>query len=530
MKRVLSTILAATFLSTALLAGTASADEAPKSFAFGSDKQAVEEQGANGWYYLYSEEYNKGAGFDVDKFKECVWGANTAYAAWGGEYWCPADYPEEFAEAGNNWFLIDATGRVEGAGNRTAAVKWVAPYDGAFTIKATVDAGVSDQFFQYMEEYEGMEWQETYDGVDCLIVYDYDLLAENNTGVEWGWYETDGTWWEGYGQIDGSDEANWEKIKHQSTEMGEWTLSMKAGEALYFITDNKVSSDYDYAQWDIEIDCVGEAVYSFGGGGSVPTTQGVDGWYYLFSRDINQGDNFDLASFEECAYPGATSGIMAWGGDYWTPDMDDSELSDFISEDDPETPDVDEWKNEFWWSLDPVSGAVVPDGNLTAAVKWVVPVSGKYDMTVLLSGGYSTSYEQWGLPEEVPNDGVYASVYYNGERIFSKDCTGKPAEVTALDKEMELTAGDEFYFIMDPKELAGRGYDAGTYKVTALLIEADAQQPAPSEPTEPAEPTEPTGSADPTNPNTGEAGIAPAALALMGVAAGAVLLCKKKKA
>lgn len=518
MKRILSTILSVALLVSALSVSAFAADEKTKTFHFGSEKQAVETQGENGWYYVYSEEYNKGDKFDVDDFKECEWSSNTAYAAWGGEFWCPTDY--DSAVEGDKWFIINDEGKVLGAGNRTAAVKWVAPYDGAFSVKAKVDAGLSDAFYSDVETY-GVTWSEKEDGVNCLIFKDYDLLAEHRTGEEWGWWDyplgSNENWWEGWGLKDGGE-------KHAVYDYGTMPVQMKKGEALYFITDNKAYANYDFAQWDIEISYMAEAMYSFGNNDTIEEEQGVNGWYYMYSKEINKGDNISLDSFKECAYPGVPNGIMMWGGSAWTPDIEESELPEgFITED----------GNSFWWGQYANSGDVIPDGNMSAAIKWVVPVSGKYDMTVLAKGGYSDSYKRYvvdeGLEADVPNDGVYASVYYNGERIFSKDFTGAPTTETALDKEMELKEGDVFYFIMDQKALAGKGYDTGNYNITALLLEKAAEPTNPETPTTPTEPSNPTNPTKPVTP-TGVPNVVPVLLVLGGLAAGVLLVSKKRKA
>ena len=96
-------------------------------------------QGENGWFYMFSLLKDQGDSFPVDSFEQAVMG-KSGYQAWGGpDQWM---IPEEHLTLEDGkpawwkvWFRFDGkTGLVAAGDRKTAALKWVAPLTGNYTL------------------------------------------------------------------------------------------------------------------------------------------------------------------------------------------------------------------------------------------------------------------------------------------------------------------------------------------------------------------------------------------------------------
>ena len=138
----------------------------------GSDENAPSnEQGTNGWYYLYSEETNKKGKLDTDKMKDCVW--STKGSCWFFYEVAGSYMPEEFASEGydpqkeSNWWLFDTEGHMNNAAKTdfSSALAWEAPSRGTYSITVKYEGGTDSYEWDGKTYYHSAK-----DGGDGLYV------------------------------------------------------------------------------------------------------------------------------------------------------------------------------------------------------------------------------------------------------------------------------------------------------------------------------------------------------------------------
>lgn len=220
-------------------------------------QKAVSTQGENGWYYLYSKAVNQGDSFPTDTFKECVWSnkiSNWKYYSphSDGYVWCPQVVdidksiynPDKKPKPVENlWFQInwengdadeDKDGkpdnnkgvRCDPSTNFIPALKWVAPEAGEYTLAASYAAGSTVGDWQDSWGFDG------FDGVTVSIYHNSTKLFNKNTGF---------------------DSERDRKISDLPWQNVNQTVSLKSGDALYFITDQNGDSLHDMSKWSITI-------------------------------------------------------------------------------------------------------------------------------------------------------------------------------------------------------------------------------------------------------------------------------------
>ena len=202
----------------------------------------ADSQGVDGFYYMFTRQFNTGGVYDVGRFDYLVWSNNTTWRFFGGNAWTPpytgAQIDDRFfnPNATNEhgqpeaiddyWFAIFGDGRVLPGANFTPVIRWVAPAAGTFTVDVVLHAGVNRQFFGYYTAADAAA-NERVDGVTTTIMHGRDRLFTANSGI---------------GQID-----------QNRISVPVLTVNMQAGEHLYFITDQNADSAWDYSTWHITI-------------------------------------------------------------------------------------------------------------------------------------------------------------------------------------------------------------------------------------------------------------------------------------
>ncbi len=138
------------------------------------------EQGTNGWYFLYSEEMDTDGVLDTSKLKECLWsdwGSCWLYygyeAMWMPEQYASKDY--DFNKKGN-WWRMDSNGIMDpnaGDDSVRSVIAWEAPESGTYSIELDYTAGTGSY------EWEGKTYYaEDGDGLTLSINTEKEILEK----------------------------------------------------------------------------------------------------------------------------------------------------------------------------------------------------------------------------------------------------------------------------------------------------------------------------------------------------------------
>ena len=118
------------------------------------------EQGANGWYFMYTEEVNTGGKLDTSKVKECVWTDTGSCWMWYDydAMWVPEVYAAEGFDclASSCWWRMDGNGIMDPnvtEGAVSGVIAWEAPEYGTYSINVDYTAG-SMPFNLYGKDFE----------------------------------------------------------------------------------------------------------------------------------------------------------------------------------------------------------------------------------------------------------------------------------------------------------------------------------------------------------------------------------------
>lgn len=362
---------------------------------------------AGNFTYQCTTEHNIGdATYDTTKFTDLVFGTNTTYAAWGGNFWCPSDAVVADNKAfkdGNFWFLLDGKGSINPAGGVSAIVTFTAPWAADYYLMTSYEGGIA----------EANQSNPNTDGVTFSIYNGGTKLHSENTGnaYKYGQYASD-------------------------------ALSLKEGDKVYFIVDGNEFQDYDTGKYKIQImESAAWSSFYYGNwkdSGEPLEAQGVNNFYYMYSDAINKGDNFDVSTLNEAkivsdaSLPTATD-YVAYGPS-WSPDPEKASAFD---------------RNTYghvWWKIGD-QGDIVPAGGKTAAVKWVAPEDGKYNLFANIRAGINLT----NIGKE-QKDGVTVSIYNGTTKLYSQNANESLRDFYFEKTALELKKGDVLYFIADPNQ------------------------------------------------------------------------------
>ena len=181
-------------------------------------------------------------------------------------------------------------------------------------------------------------------------------------------------------------------------------------------------------------------------------TMGQQNWYMMYSTMTNAGENMDLSTFAPCAQ--TETGMWKPAETVTIPSLD------------PAQPDAQVTYAGDWFSIRK-DGFIAGDTGFSAAIKWVCPTDGLYDIQVSYSGGTSLGGPLEGYYQETDGsyipavDGVYMLCYIKGEMMFCVDSypgEGNRVPQTELTyNEVDLKTGDEVWLVSDTK--ANGGWD-----------------------------------------------------------------------
>lgn len=180
------------------------------------------------------------------------------------------------------------------------------------------------------------------------------------------------------------------------------------------------------------------AKWYFGNDRNTPfTRQGHNGFYAMYSTDVNQGKNFPVEDAKLCEYDSSDY--------YWKiPNGSGGFVNNFKIAS----------SEAGYGSSNVFTKAVHLATGYSAVIKWVAPKGGEYFV------------EQWWRGDDggiftANNDGVIVAIYKGTENIFYHDETnkvsGQTSQITTFEKTkadglVTLNAGDALYFVSDPKD------------------------------------------------------------------------------
>lgn len=430
-------------------------------------------QGANGWYFLYSEQINQGGIVDVSQLKAAEWASKGSnwflYAAPGDCMWVPYPFTVEGYDvsAANNWWMMDSNGWLDTNvvnGTMTGAYAWAAPTDGTYDVSVGYTAGS-----------KAMEWEGNYystgDGV-TLSMNTKDSLVEKVIAPP----------------------VSVEKPDELSTGTMTQSVTLKAGELIYLTVDPNATGDYDTSNLKITInkqnDGTGDSEkpgepnppskpegqlttpsyadksakeWTLGEDENIngPTEgkQGGNGWYFLYSDQINAKGALNVGKMKETEWASRGSShfyYAAPGSHMWVPDVYTGE-------------DYDPSAANNWWLMntDGQLDTNVVSGVVSGAYAWAAPADGVYNVVVDYTAGSKAM--EWEGNWYSTGDGVTLSMNTKDsivDKFYApKVSTDAPNDLSKgqMNKDVVLKAGELVYIAVDPNE--GGAYDTSNVKI-----------------------------------------------------------------
>ena len=359
-----------------------------ESLRFGENTNLLDAPGWEGFTAVYSTSVNTNGNFDLSALNNCEKRIKDGSLY----YWRPQD-------PAASWFRVRTDGLVAPDTGFTAGLKWVCPKDGSYDINIKSWGGTSDPG----------------SAGDGVIFYVY-KNSERLMYVDSGKTQT--------------PFGNAHKISD--------TLPLKEGDTFYFLSDPKTSGGWDDPWWNINFTLEAPPLINpkapaptvtigtelkFGAYANLLNVQGMQGFIAMASAQTSKGNAFPTQSFLECENRGDDIDPI------WTPPLGMTKTVNYLP----------------WFQILP-TGYIGGDDGYSAAVKWICPADGKYGLTVSYSGG--TQYDK---ENEANADGVIFGIYKGTEVLHSFDSQKQRFSGKGYEASFDLKAGDEFFFISDPK-------------------------------------------------------------------------------
>lgn len=486
LKQFSSLVLGAALVATSVLPSMAAEPEQDTTatvwtLGYGDKNQnapTAGEQGSNGWHFMYTEETNKNGSFDTDKIADCTYYGTEGHqnGLYGSSSWLPtADALKSYNDEGNNWWYLNASDDngelspnvldMSGA-PYSAVIAWEAPEDGTYNI--TVDyfhVGGRPAFFEANPDFEGEG------GVTLSLNTEDECLDKINAPAV--------------------DEP--EKLASGTFEE---EVTLKKGEKVYLIADPETEGDQDIAKAKIKVEKkeVVSSVWTLGlkenTNGPKDGKQGENGWYFLYSDDIDVAEGTVFSNIKECTWSDKGSmQLKSEGGSYdsmWVPDnyLKDGLTGDALKQ--PSGSNEDATFNNWVMTSNGTLNTNVETTAVTGIYAWEAPEDGSYDYEMNFEAGGDhcvlggTTYYYY--KDYYIKDGTkYQSTPKQREggvavSVNTKDSQEKYGQYIAKTEDhdylysdtftgtVELKKGERIYFAVDPREVGS--YDMANLAIT----------------------------------------------------------------
>ncbi len=180
--------------------------------------------------------------------------------------------------------------------------------------------------------------------------------------------------------------------------------------------------------------------------------QGTNGWYFMFSEDVNTEGKFDASKVKECIWTD-TGSCRLWY-DYkemWMPEPYAAQGYDCLA-------------SSCWWRMDG-NGIMDPNvkvGAVSSVIAWEAPEDGTYSICSDYSAG--SMLFDWTGKDYDEGDGLTLMLCTDTETVDYAFCgvmpdTGRKVvdhmPSGSLKGEVELRKGEKIYIVADPGENGG---------------------------------------------------------------------------
>ena len=188
--------------------------------------------------------------------------------------------------------------------------------------------------------------------------------------------------------------------------------------------------------------------------------QGTNGWYFMYSEDVNTGGNFEASKAKECIWTDTGSCRMWYDyNEMWMPEP-------------YAVQDYDCLASSCWWRMDGngIMDPNVKEGAVSSVIAWEAPEDGTYSIHSDYSAG-SMPFD-WTGKDYDEGDGLTLMLCTDTDTVDHAFCgvmpdTGKKVvdhmPSGSLKGEVELRKGDKIYIVADPGENGGS--DIATVKM-----------------------------------------------------------------
>lgn len=191
--------------------------------------------------------------------------------------------------------------------------------------------------------------------------------------------------------------------------------------------------------------------------------QGENGWYFMYSDEVNTDGKLDPSRLKECNWESTGSCWFFYEKkNYWIPDV--------YTADGFDVQDTSEW-----WRMDS-NGLMDPNTSknfLRSVVAWEAPQSGKYSIDMSYVAGSQSM--DWEGKTYYFGDGLTLSINTDKDvldKAFAEAVTAEKPDLPTgnMKAEVQLKKGDKIYFSVDP----GENGECDVAKIKAKITQTEA--------------------------------------------------------
>lgn len=190
--------------------------------------------------------------------------------------------------------------------------------------------------------------------------------------------------------------------------------------------------------------------------------QGENGWYFMYSDEVDADGELDTSRVKECNWESTGSCWFFYEKrNYWIPDVYTAK-------------NFDVQENSEWWRMDS-NGLMDPNtakNFLRSIVAWEAPESGKYSIDLSYVAGSESM--QWEGVTYYNGDGLTLSINTDKEvvdKVFADTASKEKPDVPegTMKAEVELKKGERVYFTADP----GKDGQSDVAQIQATIVQTE---------------------------------------------------------